>query len=73
MRLQFPMSKLTELRTNLRANPDATGVVLTHAEFADVIGELLDAGDTNAALIGGMHRKTFQIDSRTIEVTLEAK
>jgi hypothetical protein len=47
--------------------------VLTHAEFADVIGELLDAGDTNAALIGGMHRKTFQIDSRTIEVTLEAK
>ena len=69
MRLQFPISTLSALRTELRSNPTATGVVLTQAELIDVVDELLQTGDSNAVLLGNKPR-TFSIDARSIEVSI---
>lgn len=71
MNLLYPVSQLTMLRTRLRQNPEATGVILTSDELVDIIGELLESSDSNAVLIGKPSNKIFMIDGRTIEVKLE--
>lgn len=71
MRLQFPVSMLSILRSELRQNPSATGVVLTKSELIDVVDELLQNGDGNAALLA-CPKRIFIIDGREIQVTIEA-
>lgn len=70
MKLTYPMSQLTALRTRLRENPEATGVTLTSDELVDIISDLLTANDANAVLIGNSSHRIFRIDDRTIEVKL---
>lgn len=70
MKLIFAESIHSQLVTALRANPDAVGVELTHAELVAIYDEVLASNDPSNAVLLSCRERIFVLDGRTYRVLI---
>jgi len=66
MKLIFPKSKLDELRELLELNPDASAVILTHAEYGTILDQLVSENSACSVLLAQF--KYIQYNGKKINV-----
>jgi len=69
MKLEFSDSQLNKLIKEVKDNPLAIGVLLTHQELVSIYEELLMKSNSNAIFLTGKDRKIL-IDDRWITVKI---
>jgi hypothetical protein len=70
MKLIFAESVYAKLVTELRANPDAVGVELTHAELVAVYDEVLSSPNPGNAVLLASQSRQFVLNGKTYRIVV---